>query len=68
MLKTLLKYISSTVIFHHCFEPCFSGTDICGKCWIFMTAAVKILDAALEGIFQAQILTFPISLCMHQHY
>ena len=28
---------------------CCKGADICPKCWILMTAAVKVIDAALRG-------------------
>jgi hypothetical protein len=28
---------------------CFSGGDICHKCWGFMTVAIKVIHAALKG-------------------
>jgi len=28
---------------------CFSGADICDKCWPLMAFAVKIIDRALRG-------------------
>ena len=30
-------------------RTCCSAANICGKCWPFMTIAVKIIDHALRG-------------------
>lgn len=30
---------------------CCTGADICLKCWPLMTIAIKVVDAALRGLF-----------------
>ena len=39
-------------------RTCCSGAAICGKCWPFMTYAIKVVDAALQGILLCSLSPF----------
>ena len=33
-------------------RTCCSGAKICHKCWPFMTAAIKVMDVAIKGMYR----------------
>jgi len=42
-----LFFVEFNLVYVHL---CFSGADICDKCWPLMAFAVKIIDRALRGM------------------